>query len=196
VSRFEMMYGRRLTTTISVKMDEADQVADAMARAEEAVRLTRRLRPAQENDFSVETSDALVAFWKNITALLFSVIPAVVAIGVVVGGIVIMNVMLMAVNERTREIGIRKAIGARAVDIERQFLVEAIVLSTSGGILGALLGWTFAALLMAFTPLPARVTGWSIALAVAIGLTVGITFGVYPARRAARLDPITALHKD
>jgi putative ABC transport system permease protein len=104
--------------------------------------------------------------------------------------------MLMAVNERTREIGIRKAIGARAVDIERQFLVEAIVLSTSGGILGALLGWTFAALLMAFTPLPARVTGWSIALAVAIGLTVGITFGVYPARRAARLDPITALHKD
>jgi putative ABC transport system permease protein len=196
VSRFEMMYGRRLTTTISVKMDEADQVADAMARAEEAVRLTRRLRPAQENDFSVETSDALVAFWKNITALLFSVIPAVVAIGVVVGGIVIMNVMLMAVNERTREIGIRKAIGARAVDIERQLLVEAIVLSTSGGILGALLGWTFAALLMAFTPLPARVTGWSIALAVAIGLTVGITFGVYPARRAARLDPITALHKD
>jgi putative ABC transport system permease protein len=196
VTRFEMLYGRRLTTTISVKMDEAEQVADAMARAEEAVRLSRRLRPGQDNDFSIETSEALVSFWKQITALLFSVIPAVVSIGVVVGGIVIMNVMLMAVNERMREIGIRKAVGARARDIERQFLVEAIVLSTTGGILGALLGWGFAALLAAATPLPARVTGWSIALALTIGLVVGVAFGVYPARRAAKLDPISALHKD
>lgn len=196
VSRFEMLYGRRLTTTISVKMDEAEQVADAMARAEEAVRLNRRLRPAEDNDFSVETSDALVSFWKQITALLFSVIPAVVAIGVVVGGIVIMNVMLMAVNERMREIGIRKAVGARARDIERQFLVEAVVLSTTGGILGALLGWGFAAMVTAVSPLPARVTGWSIALAITIGLVVGVAFGVYPARRAAKLDPISALHKD
>jgi putative ABC transport system permease protein len=196
VTRFEMLYGRRLTTTISVKMDEAEQVADAMARAEEAVRLSRRLRPGQDNDFSIETSEALVSFWKQITALLFSVIPAVVSIGVVVGGIVIMNVMLMAVNERMREIGIRKAVGARARDIERQFLVEAIVLSTTGGILGALLGWGFAALLAAATPLPARVTGWSIALAITIGLVVGVAFGVYPARRAAKLDPISALHKD
>ena len=162
----------------------------------EAVRLSRRLRPGQDNDFSIETSEALVSFWKQITALLFSVIPAVVSIGVVVGGIVIMNVMLMAVNERMREIGIRKAVGARARDIERQFLVEAIVLSTTGGILGALLGWGFAALLAATTPLPARVTGWSIALAITIGLVVGIAFGVYPARRAAKLDPISALHKD
>jgi putative ABC transport system permease protein len=196
VTRFEMLYGRRLTTTISVKMDEAEQVADAMARAEEAVRLSRRLRPGQDDDFSIETSEALVSFWKQITALLFSVIPAVVSIGVVVGGIVIMNVMLMAVNERMREIGIRKAVGARARDIERQFLVEAIVLSTTGGILGALLGWGFAALLAAATPLPARVTGWSIALAITIGLVVGVAFGVYPARRAAKLDPISALHKD
>jgi putative ABC transport system permease protein len=196
VTRFEMLYGRRLTTTISVKMDEAEQVADAMARAEEAVRLSRRLRPGQDNDFSIETSEALVSFWKQITALLFSVIPAVVSIGVVVGGIVIMNVMLMAVNERMREIGIRKAVGARARDIERQFLVEAIVLSTTGGILGALLGWGFAALLAAATPLPARVTGWSIALALTIGLVGGVAFGVYPARRAAKLDPISALHKD
>ncbi len=196
VSRFEMIYGRRLTTTISVKMATAEEVNGAMARAEEAVRLHRRLRPGAENDFSVETSEALVSFWRNITALLFSVIPAVVAIGVVVGGIVIMNVMLMAVTERMREIGIRKAVGARSRDIERQFLAESILLSVLGGALGAFVGWVFAAILAAVSPLPARVTGWSVALALAIGLSVGVAFGVYPARRAARLDPIRALHKE
>ena len=110
--RFEMIYGRRSTTTISVKMNEALEVAPAMARAEEAMRIAHGLRPGEENDFSVETADALVNFWKTLTRVLFSVIPAVVAIGIVVGGIVIMNIMLMAVNERTREIGIRKAVGA------------------------------------------------------------------------------------
>jgi putative ABC transport system permease protein len=196
ISRFEMLYGRRLTTTISVKLAEAVAVPPAMARAEEAVRLARRLRPGQDNDFSVETSEALVAFWRNITALLFSVIPAVVAIGVVVGGIVIMNVMLMAVTERMREIGIRKAVGARARDIERQFLAEAVLLASLGGLLGAAAGWAFATTVAALTPLPARVTTWSVLLALAIGLTVGIVFGVVPARRAARLDPIRALHRD
>jgi putative ABC transport system permease protein len=193
LTRYEMLYGRRLTTTISVKMREADEVAPAMARAEEAMRVAHRLRPGEENDFSIETADALVEFWKNLTAVLFSVIPAVVAIGVVVGGIVIMNIMLMAVTERTREIGIRKAVGARALDIERQFLVEAIALATLGGILGVLAGWGFAKAVAAASPLPARVTWWSVAVAVALGASVGVLFGVYPARRAARLDPVTAM---
>ncbi len=196
VTRFEMIYGRRLTTTISVKMASAGDVQGAMARAEEAVRIERRLRPGQDNNFSVETSEALVAFWKNLTRILFSVVPAMVAIGVVVGGIVIMNVMLMAVSERTREIGIRKALGARARDIERQFLAEAIMLATLGGVLGALTGWSFAGLVATFSPLPARVTAWSVGLAIGIGFTVGISFGVYPARRAARLDPINALRHE
>jgi putative ABC transport system permease protein len=193
ITRFEMLYGRRLTTTISVKMPSAAAVAGAMGRAEEAVRLARGLRPGQASDFSVETSEALVAFWRDLTRILFSVIPAVVGIGVVVGGIVIMNIMLMAVNERTREIGVRKALGARRRDIERQFLAEAVVLSTAGGALGVALGWAFAYGVAAVTPLPARVTAWSVGVAVAIGVTVGIVFGVYPARRAARLDPIEAL---
>jgi len=196
LTRYEMLYGRRLTTTISVKMREAGDVAPAMARAEEAMRVAHRLRPNQENNFSVETLDALVDFWKSLTAVLFSVIPAMVAIGVVVGGIVIMNIMLMAVTERTREIGIRKAVGARARDIERQFLVEAIALSLAGGVIGVLAGWSFAELVALFSPLPARITWWSVVLAVALGASVGVIFGAYPARRAARLDPITALRAE
>ena len=193
---FEMLYGRRLTTTISVKMRDAGEVAGAMARAEEAMRVAHRLRPGQENDFSVETADALIDFWKKLTAVLFSVIPAVVGIGIVVGGIVIMNIMLMAVNERTREIGIRKAVGATSRDIRRQFLAEAIALSALGGLAGVTAGWGFAELIALLSPLPARVSLWSVLLAVGLGAGVGVLFGVYPASRAARLDPITALRAE
>ncbi len=196
LSRYEMIYGHRASTSISVKMAAAVSVADGMHRAEEAMRMHRRLRPGQENNFSVETAEALVAFWKSLTAVLFSVIPAVVGIGVVVGGIVIMNIMLMAVTERTREIGIRKAVGARAKDIERQFLAEAIALSLIGGMLGVLSGWAFAELVASASPLPARITWWSVALAVTLGAGVGVLFGVYPSRRAARLDPIEALRAE
>jgi len=196
LSRYEMIYGRRSTTAISVKMEEARDVAGGMARAEETMRLARHLRPGQESNFSVETADALVSFWKSLTAVLFSVVPAVVAIGVVVGGIVIMNIMLMVVTERTREIGIRKAVGARARDIERQFLAEAIALSLAGGVLGVLCGWAFATLVSLASPLPARISWWSVTLAVLLGAGVGVLFGVYPARRASRLDPITALRAE
>src|SRR5687767_9406619 len=194
--RFEMLYGRRNTTTISVKMAEAAEVAPAMARAEEAMRIAHGLRPNEDNDFSVETADALVEFWKTLTRVLFSVIPAVVAIGIVVGGIVIMNIMLMAVNERTREIGIRKAVGATRGDISRQFFVETIALSTLGGAIGVLGGWAFALVIAMASPLPARVSYWSVIVALALGGSVGVLFGVYPARRAARLDPITALRAE
>ncbi len=196
LSRYEMIYGHRSTTSISIKMATAIDVASGMSRAEEAMRLRRQLRPGELNDFSVETAEALVTFWKNLTAVLFSVIPAVVAIGVVVGGIVIMNIMLMAVSERTREIGIRKAVGARALDIERQFLAEAIALSAAGGVIGVMSGWGFAAFVATVSPLPARITWWSVLLAVALGGGVGVIFGVYPSRRAARLDPIAALRAE
>jgi putative ABC transport system permease protein len=123
-------------------------------------------------------------------------LPAVVGIGIVVGGIVIMNIMLMSVSERTHEIGIRKAVGARSQDIERQFLAESIVLATTGGVLGVLWGWALASLVAQVSPLPARVTAWSIAVALTLGAGVGILFGVYPARRAARLDPVASLRAD
>lgn len=196
ITRFEMIFGRRSTTTVSVKVAEAEQVAPTMARVEEALRVARRLRPREENNFELETSDALVDFWKTLTALLFAVVPAIVGIGIVVGGIVIMNIMLMAVTERTHEIGIRKAVGARARDIERQFLVESIALATCGGIVGVAIGASLAFLIASTTPLPAQVTTWSVTLALTLGATVGVLFGVYPARRAARLNPIAALRAD
>jgi len=196
ISTFEAMYGRRQTTTISVKMRLATEVAPAMRRAEEAMRLAHRLRPREEADFAIETADALVAFWKQLTSVLFAVVPAMVAIGIVVGGIVIMNIMLMAVKERTHEIGLRKSVGARQRDILRQFLAETILLATLGGALGAAGGAFFAGAITAVSPLPARVTLWSILLALGLGAVVGVVFGVYPAARAAKLDPVNAMRAE
>jgi putative ABC transport system permease protein len=193
---FESIFGRRLTTVVSVKMRTADEVPAGMGRAEEAMRIAHRLRPGAPDDFAVDKADALMAFWTSLTGLLFAIIPAVVCIGVVVGGIVIMNIMLMSVTERTHEIGIRKSLGARQRDIRRQFLIEAVVLSALGGLIGILAGWALALLISTVSPLPARVTAWSVGVALALGAGTGILFGVYPAARAARLDPITALRAE
>jgi putative ABC transport system permease protein len=196
LTTFESLYGRRKTTTVSVKMARPEDVAVGMAAAEGAMREAHHLRPSQESDFSVETADALIDFWKSLTKILFAVIPAIVAIGIVVGGIVIMNIMLMSVSERTREIGIRKALGAKSSDIRRQFLAEAIALATAGGLTGVAVGWLMALLIAYVSPLPARVTLWSVGVALLLGAGVGVIFGVYPASRAAQLDPIAALRQE
>jgi putative ABC transport system permease protein len=193
---FESMYGRRKTTVVSVKMASSEAIDGAMARAEEAMRLTHRLRPGEPNDFTVDKASALVTFWRNLTQLLFTAIPAVVCIGIVVGGIVIMNIMLMSVNERVHEIGIRKSVGATRHDIRTQFLVEAVVLASLGGVMGVVFGWGAATLVANLSPLPARVTWWSVGAALALGAGAGVLFGVYPATRAARLDPINALRAE
>ena len=196
ISSFESLFGRRQTTTVSVKMRTAEEVGPGISRAKEAMRIARRLRPGDTDNFSIDTAAGLVAFWDQLTKVLFSVVPAVVAIGILVGGIVIMNIMLMAVNERTHEIGIRKAVGATSADVRRQFLAESVALAFTGGLLGVVAGWSLAALIAAVSPLPARVTPWSIALSLALGAIVGVLFGVYPAARAARLDPITAMRAE
>ncbi|MEO5825325.1 MAG: ABC transporter permease [Gemmatimonadales bacterium] len=193
---FEATWGRRRTTVVSVKIREAAGIPDAMNRAEQAMRVAHQLGPTETNDFAVDKADALVAFWTTLTSVLFAIVPAVVCIGIVVGGIVIMNIMLMSVSERTREIGIRKALGARQRDIRLQFLVETVFLSVLGGIIGISAGWVFAELLAIFSPLPARVTWWSVGVSMLLGAGSGIVFGVYPATRAAKLDPITALRSE
>ncbi|MFN5580899.1 ABC transporter permease [Gemmatimonas sp.] len=196
IPAFESIYGRRQSTVVSVKMREAEQVAPGMARAQEAMRVNRQLRPSDRDNFDIGTGEAFIAFWKQLTRVLFAVVPAVVAIGILVGGIVIMNIMLMAVTERMHEIGLRKAVGATATDVRRQFLAEAVALAATGGALGVAAGWGLALLVSTLSPLPARVTPWSVVLALALGAGIGVLFGVYPAARAARLDPITAMRAE
>ncbi|MFM9012333.1 MAG: ABC transporter permease, partial [Gemmatimonadota bacterium] len=118
------------------------------------------------------------------------------AVGLLVGGVGVVAIMMISVTERTREIGVRKAVGATARDIEQQFLAETIALAMLGGVIGVLAGWAFAGLVAALSPLPARITWWSVALALALGAGIGVLFGVYPARRAARLDPIAAMREE
>jgi len=160
------------------------------------MRSRRHLRPRQQDDFALETADEVLAFWGKISGILRYALPFLPGISLVVGGIVIMNIMLMAVAERTREIGIRKSLGARRGDILRQFLVEATTLATVGAGAGVAIGIALAALVAATSPLPAAVAPWSIVVGVILGAGVGIVAGVYPAMRAARLDPITALRAE
>ena len=194
--------GRRLICPINVldellvRAESPQQMQVAVGEVEALMRSRRGLRPTEENNFTVETAEAALGFWDKISTVLFTLLPVLVGISLVVGGIVIMNIMLMAVAERTREIGIRKALGARRRDILAQFVVEATTLATVGAALGILCGLGLAFLVKSVTPMPAAVAPWSIIVAVVLGMGVGILAGVYPAHRASRLDPITALRAE
>jgi putative ABC transport system permease protein len=162
----------------------------------QVMRGRRHLRPSQPDNFAIETSESALSFWAEIKSKLVIAGVVLPAIGLVVGAIVIMNIMLVAVAERTREIGIRKALGARRRDIMSQFLVEAATLSTIGAAVGIGIGIVLAQIIAAVSPLPASIAPWSIVAGVIIGAGVGIVSGIYPASRASRLDPIAALRQE
>ena len=181
---------------IMVQAPSALTMGDAMESVREVMRGRRKLRPGQPDNFFMETSASALAFMDKLKKIMTMAGTAFPAIGLIVGGLVIMNIMLVAVAERTREIGIRKSLGARRRDILRQFLVEAATLSTLGALVGIALGVVIAKVIEWKTPLPADVAPWSIVVATLLGTVVGIVSGVYPARRAASLDPIEALRKE
>ena len=156
----------------------------------------RRLRPNEPDNFGMFTSDTFLDIYKTATNGIFAVLIGVVALSLVVGGIVIMNIMLMVVSERTREIGLRKALGARRRDIVWQILTESVTLSIFGGMVGIALGFGLALLISKVSPLPAAVQVWSVMMGIGITAAVGLFFGLYPAMRAASLDPIEALRRE
>ena len=194
--------GRRLICPINVldellvKAENPTSMVVAMNEVEALMRGRRRLKPDQENNFFIQTAEGALEGWNKVSQYLSIGLPLLVGISLVVGGIVIMNIMLMSVTERTREIGIRKALGAKRSDILSQFLVEAATVSTVGAAFGIVLGIALAMVVRALSPLPAVVVPMSIALGVSLGMLVGIVAGVYPAYRAAKLDPIVALRAE
>jgi len=179
-----------------VQGSSREEMQDGIENAREAMRGSRHLAPGRPDNFALETEDSALAFFDGLKRQMIVFGTALPAIGLVVGAMVIMNIMLVAVAERTREIGIRKALGARRIDILSQFLIEASTLSVVGAGIGIALGLLAAKMVSWLTPLPAAVAPWSILMALVLGAGVGIVAGVYPASRAARLDPIAALRQE
>jgi putative ABC transport system permease protein len=179
-----------------VQAPREDVLADAMEEVRSAMRGFRGLSPSESDNFTMETSDDALSFFAELRGRMIVFGTALPAIGLIVGAMVIMNIMLVAVAERTREIGVRKALGAKRRDILSQFLVESTTLAVVGASLGVAIGFGLAELIAALSPLPTAVELWSVVVAVTVGGGVGIISGVYPATRAARLDPVAALRQE
>lgn len=190
---FHRLFGSRRSLLIQVKITDPAVIEEAKDELRGILRRVRRVPAGEEDDFAINQQDVLANLYNNLTAGLYSVAIGIGAISLLVGGIGIMNIMLVAVTERTREIGVRKAIGARKRDILWQFLVESVVISAVGGFVGIAIGFGFGKFVSTISPIPANVSAFSIAVGLGFSTTVGLFFGLYPASKAAKLDPIEAL---
>jgi putative ABC transport system permease protein len=193
---FLKIFGARRSLDVRLRVGEIAALEEARDEIRMHMRIRHRLGPGDADDFAVTSSERIVDLWKGISQAIFTALVALVSISLVIGGVVIMNIMLVSVTERTREVGTRKALGARRMDILWQFLVESVVLSMTGGLLGILLGFGLASLVSVLSPLPYAVEPWSIIVALFVTFAVGIFFGIYPANRAAKLDPVEALRSE
>jgi len=193
LTTLQKLAGENFSVDIGVKPDSPGAMQNARDEVVTLLRRRRGLAYNDPNDFEIHTQDSLMGVFNNITGAAFAVVIGVASISLLVGGIGIMNIMLVTVTERTREIGIRKALGAKRKDILWQFLVEAAALSAVGGTIGILLGFLLGKLVGSVSPLPSTVPLWSVLLGLGFSTVVGMFFGIYPATKAARLDPIVAL---
>jgi putative ABC transport system permease protein len=196
LSVFQKLWGTRQSVTISIKGIDGRSLDEVQDQTRMLMRSRRHLSYSEKDTFGFVTADAINNFVQNVFGMIASVALGVVSISLIVGGVVIMNIMLVTVTERTREIGIRKSLGARRKDILMQFLVESTVLSAIGGMIGLALAYIIARLLQALTPIPAELPVWAAVMAIGVSSGVGLIFGIYPAWKAARLDPIVALRAE
>ncbi len=193
ITAFEKQFGKERSINITVQAKTPQLYNVAMEQTIGVLRAVRKVPPGEENDFEIRTNEAFIDFFDNITRYVRIVAIAIASISLLVAGVGIMNIMLVSVTERTREIGIRKSIGAKRRDIMWQFLIEAVVLSELGGLIGIVLGLGIGKLVEVLTPIPADVPFWTVVLGLLFTSLVGLIFGVYPASKAASLDPIEAL---
>ena len=197
LSTFMHQYGSHRSLTLFGKANGVGAQLDA---AIDEVRVILRARrhdlPGKPDTFAAQTNESFLSIWQGLSGTFFYAMIGIAAISLVVGGIVIMNIMLVSVTERTREIGVRKALGARRMDVMRQFLIESATMAIVGGAVGVLSGTLFAKGVTALIGMPSRIELWSILAGLAVSASVGVFFGVYPAKRAAQLDPIVALRSE
>ena len=196
ITTLQKVYGSRRSVSINIHTSSQEQMAQAQEEVRTILRSRRHRAFKQEDDFSFQTSETFIQLYQSVTAGIYFAMIAISSIALLVGGIVVMNIMLVSVTERTKEIGIRMAVGARRRDILFQFLIEASVLSATGGVIGILLGLGLAKLVSAATSLPSRLEPASIVLAVLMSASLGLFFGIYPANKAAKLDPVDALRSE
>ncbi|MBK7598615.1 MAG: ABC transporter permease [Acidobacteria bacterium] len=196
LTAFQKYWGTRRSLTISIKAPDNANLDEVQDQVRMLMRARHRLGYSEKDTFGLVTAEAINNFVQAIFGIIAAVALGITSISLIVGGIVIMNIMLVTVTERTREIGIRKSLGARRRDILWQFLVESTTLSLAGGLAGLGIAWAISVLLTRFTPIPAELPIWAAVLAIAVSSGVGLIFGIYPAWKAAKLDPIVALRAE